>query len=131
SSGISSAPLPKRGSVLNHFGVRAVAQVTTYLFPQELGGASVSSPNCAPNSQALNCIACVPSTALPSRNAIPCDPEPGAYHQNAIGGPLSGANRKNGLIQCGVSDLADQIGSCRTPAHMSYSVCATFRSRAG
>src|SRR5262249_26338501 len=55
----------------------------------------------------------------------------GAYHQNAIGGPLSGANRKNGSIQCGVSDLADQIGSCRTPAHMSYSVCATFRSRAG
>ena len=24
-----------------------------------------------------------------------------------------------------------EIGSCRTPAHMSYSVCATFRSRAG
>src|SRR5215472_15423461 len=58
-------------------GVSAVAQATTYLFAQELGGASVSSPNCAPNSQALNWIACVSSTALPIRNAIPCDPELG------------------------------------------------------
>jgi putative DNA methylase len=45
---------------VSSFRSGAVAQATTYLFPQELGGASVSSPNCAPNSQALNCIACVP-----------------------------------------------------------------------
>jgi hypothetical protein len=44
---------------------------------------------------------------------------------------LSGANRRNGLIRCGLSDLADQIGSCPTTAHMSYSAWAPFWSRAG
>ena len=42
---------------------------------------------------------------------------------------FGGKPEEIGLIRCGPSDLADQIGSCEATAHMSYSVRrATFMS---